>query len=72
MDIKHHHNRNDEDLTPAEYKLITEEALEYQQKVGFTKGVMAAFQYMRCNFGVTLEKIDQMYDAMKEQERNGK
>jgi hypothetical protein len=65
-----HHNRDDkpEELTPAEYKAISEEVLRNTERAGFTKGVMFAFQQMRMKMGITLDKIDEWYDACKEEE----
>ncbi len=63
------HNKDDLDLTPAEYKAITEEVLRNTEKSGFVKGVMFAFQQMRMKMGITLDTIDEWYDAVKAEEK---
>lgn len=66
-----HHNKDDqsEPLTPAEFKAITEEALTMQEKVGFTKGYLAAYHKIRCTIGVTLDEVDEAWNELKEQEK---
>lgn len=66
-----HHNKDDQSdpLTPAEFKVLTEEALDYQEKLGFTKGYLAAYHKIRCTIGVTLDEVDQAWANLKEQEK---
>ena len=65
-----HHNQDDkpEALTPAEYKLMTEEVLKNTERVGFSKGVAWLLHHLRCSLAMTVDQIDAGFKSVKDKE----